>query len=588
MTPCVQSQRDLSAPAAMPTVSVWAPGAQRVRLDLGAAQIEMDPQQRGWWTAPAPEAGSEYALLVDGGSPLPDPRSAWQPSGVHGRSCWIDHAAFSWTDSCWQAPPLESGIFYELHVGTFTPEGTFDAAIGRIPHLRNLGITHVELMPVAEFPGDWGWGYDGVDLYAPHHVYGGPEGLKRLVDALHGSGIAALLDVVYNHLGPLGNYLAQFGPYFTARFKTPWGDAVNLSEAGSEEVRRFFIDNALMWLQDYHFDGLRLDAVHAIVDPSATHFLEELTDRVNELQIETGRHLWLIAESDLNDPRLLRSPEAGGYGISAQWSDDFHHALHTVLTGESRGYYFDFGTLAQLAKAITHGFVYDGCYSEFRCRRHGKPLGSVAKSRLLGYLQTHDQVGNRARGDRITDLCSLDRVKIGVALVMTAPFIPMLFQGEEWGASTPFQYFTSHPDPDLGRAVSEGRQREFREFGWRPEDVPDPQDPATFWRSKLNWAEIGQGEHAKLLDWYRELIRFRKETPALRAAPAETAFDEASRYLIVRRGDYAVTANLSDTWRGIPWNSGGRLMHASKPGVETLPEELRLPPESAAILWAPR
>jgi maltooligosyltrehalose trehalohydrolase len=506
---------------------------------------------------------------------------------VHGPSRTVDHAAFSWADRHWQAPPLESAIIYELHVGTFTAEGTFDTVIHHIPHLRDLGVTHIELMPVGEFPGDWGWGYDGVDIYAPHHCYGGPDGLKRLIDALHANGIAAILDVVYNHLGPLGNYLGRFGPYFTARFRTPWGDAVNLSEAGSDEVRRFFIDNALMWLRDYHFDGLRLDAVHAIVDPSATHFLEELAVRVKQLQLETGRHFSLIAESDLNDPRLLVSREAGGFGLCAQWSDDFHHALHTVLTGESSGYYTDFGSLQQLAKAISHGYVYDGCYSQFRGCRHGRPLGSVAKSRLLGYLQTHDQIGNRAGGDRITHLCSWDRVKIGAALVMTAPFIPMLFQGEEWGTSSPFQYFTNHPDPDLGRAVSEGRKREFREYGWSPSDVPDPQDPETFLRSKLNWAEIGNPEHAELLDWYRELIAFRKQTPALRSAPVEVAFDERDRYLVVRRGDFAVAVNLSDVWRSIPWNSGGQVLLASKPGVEAILSELRLPPESAAILLAP-
>ncbi len=550
--------------------------------------MDMQPRGNGWWTAPAPSAGADYALLLDGGPSVPDPRSPWQPFGVHGPSRAVDHAAFPWTDRHWQAPPLESAIVYELHVGTFTPEGTFEAAVRHIPHLRDLGITHVELMPVGEFPGDWNWGYDGVDIYAPHHAYGGPDGLKRLVDALHASGIAAILDVVYNHLGPLGNYLARFGPYFTSRFHTPWGDAVNLSESGCAQVRRFFVDNALMWLRDYHFDGLRLDAVHAMVDPSATHFLEELANSVEQLQRETGRHLCLIAESDLNDPRLLRSAESGGYGLDAQWSDDFHHALHTLLTGESSGYYTDFGSIGQLAKAITNGYIYDGCYSRYRGRPHGRPLGSVSHSRLLGYLQSHDQVGNRAAGERISHLCSLDLVKIGAALVMTAPFIPMLFQGEEWGATTPFQYFTNHPDPDLGRAVSEGRQREFSDFGWPAADVPDPQDPETFLRSKLNWAEIAGAQHTELLDWYRALIAFRRQTPALRSAPAEVSFDEAGRYLLMRRGDFVIAVNFSKAWRGVPFDSGAQVLDASKPGIETLDKELRLPPESAAILRAPR
>jgi maltooligosyltrehalose trehalohydrolase len=495
----------------------------------------------GWWLADVGSgAPPEYAVVVDGDGPVPDPRSPWQPFGVHGPSRAVDHAAFRWTDDAFQARPLSAAVVYELHVGTFTPEGTFDAVIGRIPHLVDLGVTHVELMPVAEFPGERGWGYDGVNIYAPHHAYGGPEGLKRLVDALHRAGLAAILDVVYNHLGPSGNYLGMFGPYFTDCVRTPWGEAVNLSGRDSAEVRRFFLDNALMWLRDYRFDGLRLDAVHALVDTSATHFLEELAIEIEALEREMGRHFVIIAESDLNDPRVIRARELGGYGLSAQWSDDLHHALHAVITGEQGGYYADFGCMSHLAKALTDGFVYDGRYSEFRGRPHGRPLDGVPKSRLLGYLQTHDQVGNRAAGERISMLAPLERVKAGAALVMTAPFVPMIFQGEEWAASSPFLYFTNHTDPDLGRAVSEGRRREFAAFGWPPDAVPDPQDRETFLRSKLKWEEVEEGEHAEMLRWYRDLIALR---PRLRGE-ARVTFSEAERWVRMDRGDVSVVCGF--------------------------------------------
>jgi maltooligosyltrehalose trehalohydrolase len=443
-----------------------------------------------------------------------------------------------------------------LHIGTFTEAGTFDAAIARIPHLRELGVTHVELMPVAEFSGDWGWGYDGVDLYAPHHAYGRPDGLKRLMDALHASGLAAVLDVVYNHLGPAGNYLARFGPYFTSCVHTPWGDAVNFGGRGSDEVRSFFIENALMWLRDYHFDAIRLDAVHAIVDSSALHFLEELAAAVADLEVQLSRPLCVIAESDLNDPRLIRPASCGGYGLAAQWSDDFHHALHTVLTGERSGYYSDFGSLELLAKTIERGYAYDGQYSRFRGRRHGRPLEPGLKSRLLGFIQNHDQIGNRAQGERITALTSLDRVRMGAALVLLGPFIPLIFQGEEWGAGTPFQYFTNHSDPDLGLAVSRGRREEFGAFGWTPEEAPDPQDPETFRRSKLNWAELHREPHRGLLDWYRSLIRFRKEHPALASPEASVEFDEASGWFAMERPGASVICNFGDQEaRGTPAGS---------------------------------
>ncbi|HVW86004.1 MAG TPA: malto-oligosyltrehalose trehalohydrolase, partial [Bryobacteraceae bacterium] len=455
---------------------VWAPRAERVVLRAARADWPMHRGDGGWWSSDiAATPGMEYQFVVNG-DPLPDPRSPFQPHGVHGPSCTVDHSAFRWSDSGWRAPPLSSAIVYELHIGTFTPEGTFDSAISRLDHLVTLGITHIELMPVAEFSGKWGWGYDGVDLFAPHHAYGGPDGLKRLIDACHARGLAVLLDVIYNHLGPSGNYLDRFGPYFTNRHITPWGPAMNLDGPGCDEVRRFLCDNALMWLRDYHFDGLRLDAIHALLDTSALHLLEQLHMEVEQLESELGRNLVLIAESDLNDPRIVRRQEAGGYGIQAQWNDDFHHCLHTVLTGEQNGYYLDFGRIEQLACALQQAFVYVGQVSPFRERPHGRKPANIPGWRFLGYLQNHDQIGNRALGDRSSHLLSRGKLMIGAALVMTAPFVPMLFEGEEWGASTPFLYFTQHEEDWLVHAVSDGRRKEFAAFGWAFDEVPDPQE----------------------------------------------------------------------------------------------------------------
>jgi maltooligosyltrehalose trehalohydrolase len=545
---------------------------------------------RGWWSAEVPDAGTgtDYAFVLDGGAPLPDPRSPWQPQGVHGASRRVDHAAFHWTDTSWQPPPLASAVIYELHVGTFTPAGTFDAVIERLGHLRGFGITHVELMPVAEFAGTRGWGYDGVDLWAPHHAYGGPEGLKRLVDACHTRGLAVILDVVYNHLGPVGNYLGHFGPYFTDRYRTPWGDAVNVDGPGSDEVRRFFCDNALMWLRDYHLDGLRIDAVHAIVDTSAVHVLEQLAEEVDALEAELGRHLVLIAESDLNDPRLIRPREVGGYGLDAQWADDFHHALHTVLTGEQDGYYADFGSLADLAKALERAFVYDWRYSAFRRRRHGKAPVGLSGHRFVVCLQNHDQVGNRVRGERMGHLVGVERLKVGAALVLTAPFVPLLFQGEEWAASAQFQYFTDHEDPALGLAVSEGRRNEFAAFGWKREDIPDPQAPEAFARSKLDWSELGREPHASVLDWHRQLIRLRRELPWLRDGRLDQTrvrLEEAARWLAIDRGPVTVACNLGDRSTRVPVDCGALSVRlASDARARLVPGGLELPPESVAIL----
>jgi maltooligosyltrehalose trehalohydrolase len=576
---------------------VWAPAAQNVQLQLesSGSLLAMKPIDGGWWCVEADEAapGMEYWYVLDGAEPVPDPRSPWQPLGVHGPSRLLDHSAFEWTDQRWQALPLSSAVFYELHIGTFTAEGTFDGAAKRLGYLTSIGVTHVELMPVNEFPGDWGWGYDGVDLFAPHHAYGGPEALKRFVDACHAAGLAVVLDVVYNHLGPAGNYLARFGPYFTSRYSTPWGPALNLDGAGSAEVRRFLCDNALMWLRDYHFDGLRLDAIHAIFDASAVHFLEQLSSEVRVLEAHIGRHLVLIAESDLNDPRIVTAPEAGGYGVDAQWSDDFHHALHAVLTQERSGYYADFGSLADVAKALKNVFVYDGRYSAFRNRKHGRSPAHLPGSRFLGFLQNHDQIGNRAMGERTSLLMSLGRLKVGAALVLCSPFVPMLFQGEEFGATTPFLFFANHGDEDLARAVSEGRRNEFTAFGWKAEDIPDPQDPNTFLRCKLGEPETM--DQRSLLEWHRRLITLRRAEPDLadgRMDRVDVRFCEEQGWLALRRGAIMVVCNLHAETREIalPWlgaakgTAKGTMLLSSSPECVLSEHAVTLPSDSVAIV----
>jgi maltooligosyltrehalose trehalohydrolase len=573
----------------MAELRVWAPNAGRVEAVLGRRRLPLSPASGGWWAGAAEAAapGSRYAFSLDGGPPRPDPRSAFQPEGVHGPSEVVDHGAFAWTDGGWRGLPLAGSVLYECHIGTFSAEGTFDGAIPHLDHLVDLGVDALELLPVAEFPGRRGWGYDGVDLYAPHHDYGGPEGLKRLVDAAHARGLGVVMDVVYNHLGPAGNYLPEFGPYFSTRHQTNWGDAVNFDGPGSDEVRRFVIDNALMWLGNYHCDGLRLDAVHAIVDESATHILEALAAEVTGLAAQAGRPLSLIAESDLNDPRLVRSPDVGGYGFDAAWADEWHHALHASLTGESSGYYEDFGPLALLAKALRQAWVYDGIYSPHRRRTHGRPPMGLQGGKFVVCTQNHDQIGNRAAGERSAALLSPGRVRVAAALLLTSPFVPILFQGEEWGAGTPFQYFTDHDDPGLGRAVSVGRRQEFVAFGWRSEDVPDPQDPATWERSRLDWAEIDKDPHARLLGWYRELIALRRQVPALtdpRLDRVSTDYDEGGGWVVVRRGPVTVAANLGrQTWT-LPSGASTRLLAASDPAVELNTSGLVLPPDTAGIV----
>lgn len=573
----------------MPSFSVWAPVASTVDLVRGGRRVRLQPQSRGWHGSieAGPAAGEDYQLSLDGGPPLPDPRSPRQPRGVHGPSRAVDHT-FDWTDQGWTGRPLSDCVLYELHCGTFSEAGTFDGAIGHLDHLVELGIGAVEVMPVAAFPGARGWGYDGVDLFAVHEAYGGPAALKRFVDACHSAGLAVIMDVVYNHLGPDGNYLGQFGPYFTDRYRTPWGDAVNYDDAGSDEVRRFVVDNALMWLRDYHCDGLRLDAVHAIHDSSATPLLEEISTAVHRLAEQVGRPLCVVAESDLNDPRVVRSAMSGGLGCDAQWSDDFHHALHAALTGERDGYYADFGRVEDVALALRNVFVNPGGYSGFRDRRHGRPVGGLPGTRFLGYMQNHDQVGNRAVGERSAALMSSGRLRIAAALVLLGPFVPLLFQGEEWAASTPFQYFTDHQDAELGRLVCEGRRREFGAFGWDPSSIPDPQAEDTFAQSRLRWDEIADEPHGSLLRWHRDLIALRMSDPQLRDGDRQrltVAFDEGARWLLMSRPGTAVAVNWGDQEATLPVPAGHRVVLGEAVAV-TADGPLLLSPDGAAVLRA--
>ena len=551
------------------------------------------PDRQGWWRAEVGDAsnGSDYGFLIDEDPQCyPDPSSQWQPDGVHGPSRVYSHDAFAWEDSAFQPLAISSAILYELHVGTFTAEGTLDAAIQKLSYLAELGITHVELMPVASFEGNHGWGYDGVALFSVHEPYGGPDALKRFVNAAHNHGLAVLLDVVYNHFGPAGNYAGKFGPYLTDAHHTPWGGAVNLEDAWSNEVRRFFCDNALMWLRDFHLDGLRLDAVHAYIDRSAIHFIEQLTSEVAALETALGRRLVVIAESDLNDPRVVTSREAGGLGADAQWSDDFHHALFAALAPKSaNGYYSDFGLISQLAKAYEDVFVYDGLYSSYRKRVHGRPVRDLSRHKFLGYIQNHDQVGNRATGDRIGHVAGLKRAKIAAALVLMSPFIPLIFQGEEWAASTPFQYFADHRDPQLARTVSEGRKREFAAFGWNPDEIPDPENLATFQRSKLNWAEQAKPEHAEMLAWYRELIRLRRATSCLNdGEPHQTCvfYDEQEAWIRIERGRITVICNLGHGDRRFLLPNRGQILFESGGGMRIDEDSISVAPDTVVIIGA--
>ncbi|WP_461030388.1 malto-oligosyltrehalose trehalohydrolase, partial [Streptomyces sparsus] len=507
-------------------------------------------------------AGARYGFVLDDGPVRPDPRSRRQPDGPEGLSAVVDHTAFRWRHD-WPGRDLAGSVLYELHVGTFTDAGTFDAAAERLGGLAELGVTQVEVMPVSPFPGRHGWGYDGVAPWAVHEPYGGPDGLKRFVDTAHGHGLGVVLDVVHNHLGPSGNQLPAFGPYFTDRHHTPWGAAINLDAPGSDEVRDYLIGSALAFLRDYRLDGLRLDAVHALVDTRAEHFLAALSASVDALSAELGRPLFLIAESDQNDPRTTALRERNGLGLHAQWNDDFHHALHVALTGEDQGYYADFARapMAALARTLTGGFFHDGTYSAFRGRRHGRPLDRTTTDaqRLVVYAQTHDQIGNRALGDRLAAGISPELSACAAALVLCGPGTPMLFMGEEWGARTPWQYFTDHTDPELAEAVRRGRRREFAAHGWSASRIPDPQDPATRGRSCLDWTEPLRQPHAWLLDWHRTLLGLRRAhvPEGVPLAEVHVEYDEQARWLALRHGPLLVAVNLGDRDATVPGTDAG-------------------------------
>ena len=492
---------------------VWAPNSASVSIricDTGEL-IPMQGGSSGYHHAVLElDPGTKYLYRLDAGREFPDPASRFQPDGVHGPSQLLDTRRFQWTDQPWRAHTLADSIFYELHVGTYTPEGTFDALIPYLSALVELGVTTIELMPVAQFPGARNWGYDGVYPFAAQNSYGGPESLQRLVNAAHGLGLSVALDVVYNHLGPEGNCLSAFGPYFTNRYRTPWGQAINFDGEYSDEVRRFFIENARYWLEEYHLDALRLDAVHGIFDFSARHFLAELKSSVSKLSILQGRPLYLIAESDLNDARLLHDPEHGGYDLDAQWSDDFHHSVHTLLSGENRGYYSDFSGITPLAETLENGWFYWGQFSRFRKRRHGNSPDGLSPDRFVVCSQNHDQVGNRAAGDRLSAHVGFEALKLAAGITLLSPFVPLLFMGEEYGESAPFQYFTSHRDPELVEAVRSGRREEFDAFGWE-ESVPDPQDEQTFLRSHLNSELKSKEPHRTLYAFYQKLIKMRSD-----------------------------------------------------------------------------
>ncbi|MHB1847267.1 MAG: malto-oligosyltrehalose trehalohydrolase [Deltaproteobacteria bacterium] len=588
--------------------SVWAPLQSPLAVHLvSGARVGLHPLH--------PKGGGVWAGLVEGAAPgdryflrvgetdRPDPRSRFQPEGVHGPSALVDPASFRWACASFQPPPLADLSIYELHIGTFSAAGTFEGAIPHLQGLRELGFGAIELMPVAEFPGNRNWGYDGVDLYAPHSGYGGPAGLVRLVDAAHAAGLAVLLDVVYNHLGPEGDYLGDFAPYFTERHRTAWGPALDLDGPAARPVRDYLVDNALSWLEDYRFDGLRLDAVHAIVDQSPTHLLRELTDRIGELSRRLGRRLHVIAESDENDSRLIQASEAGGHGLGAVWSDDFHHALHVLLTGERRGYYQDFGRVSDLADAMQHGFVYEGQWSSFRARPHGTMARALPADRFVICAQNHDQVGNRARGERLSALVPPEAERLSLAVLFFSPGVPLVFMGEEYGETAPFLYFTSHGDRALALAVEAGRREEFASFAWAGE-LPSPQAVETFERSKLDRTLRERPRHEGLFKLTRDLLALRAKYAALRdplRSNCQVDPDERRRLLCVRRGlpgqrllGLFSFAAVPELWEGyVPEGRWQLLLDGADaryggPGASPSPlrggfSEARLPPFGARI-----
>lgn len=607
---------------------VWAPNAPTVTLVANGVDHTMDPVGDGWFVVgvgagdePGVGAGEEPSVsgsgepgvgagdrvgvgaatpvpadvsygfrLGDDPAVRPDPRSRRQPDGVHGLSRTFDPGAHKWGDAAWTGRQLPGALIYELHVGTFTPEGTLDAAIGKLDHLVSIGVDLVEILPVNAFNGTHNWGYDGVLWYAVHEGYGGPAAYQRFVDACHQRGLGVIQDVVYNHLGPSGNYLPLFGPYFSQGRANTWGTSINLDGPDSAEVRAYILDNAAMWLRDYHVDGLRLDAVHALVDHTAVHLLEEMAIEIAALSAQVGRPLTLIAESDLNDAKLVMPREANGYGLDAQWDDDIHHVLHVALTGETAGYYADFGSMEAIAKVFTEAFFHNGTYSSFRGRVHGRPVDRrvTPNWRFVGCLQNHDQIGNRAAGDRLS--ASLDRrlLAVGATLLFTGPFTPMLFMGEEWAASTPWQFFTSHPEPDLGKATADGRIAEFAQMGWDRSAVPDPQDEATFLRSKLRWDERSEGDHAAMLTVYRQLARLRRDRPELtdpRFDRVSVTYDDEDRWLAVDRSGVQIAVNLGTRALTVPLvQDAGEILFATDAAIAADGRTVTLPPTSAAVL----
>ena len=600
-------------------LTVWAPLAKTIAVqvvDGPAIPLDPDPARPGWYVADVAELehGVDYLILLDD-EPLPDPRARQLPSGVHGPARVWEATRFAWTDDGWAGRPLaRASLVYELHVGTFTTVGTLDAAAGRLDHLLELGVTHVELMPLAAFDGTRGWGYDGVTLESVHVPYGGPDALCRFVDAAHARGLAVLLDVVHNHLGPSGNYWQQFGPFMTDRHRTPWGDAVNLDAEGSDDVRTILLGSSTGLLRDFHLDGLRLDAVHEFRDDRARTYLEELADTVAALSVELGRPLALVAESDRNDPRTITPTATGGLGMTAQWADDVHHALHWLLTGESQGYYADFASCEAVAHTLEHGFHHDGRWSSFRGRTHGRPIDWSATDpwRLVVALQTHDQVGNRARGERLSALVPQDRLAAGIALLLALPYTPMLFMGEEFAAGSPWRFFTSFPGEELGEAVTEGRQQEYEAHGWVATDVPHPQAPETYWVSKLDWREADSPGHEELGSWYRSLVELRELEPGFGPGVARSEATTADGltcswallpdgspdgspdgrpcWFMVARGQWRTVTNLGIGGSAGPdevtldLGSGAQIQLAWGDGIELTEAGLRLPAGSTAVV----
>jgi maltooligosyltrehalose trehalohydrolase len=571
------------------TFRVWAPAVERVELLVADADPQVLAPGAGGWHALTTRAdhGDDYAFRLDGGDPRPDPAARWLPDGVHGRSRLYDPSRFAWADSerSWRAAPLAGAVVYELHLGTFTPEGTLDAAIERLAGLADLGVTHVEIMPVNAYNGERGWGYDGVAWYATHEPYGGPDALARFVQACHQAGMAVILDVVYNHLGPSGNYLSEFGPYLTDSYATPWGSALNLDGPGSDPVRAYIVGNALQWLDDFRIDGLRLDAVHGLIDTSAVHILRELAEAVDRLSLRQHRPLQLIAESDRSDPQTIRPLEAGGTGMDGQWADDLHHAIHTAVTGEGDGYYLDYAGLPDVGEVYRRGFLFDGSrFSAYRDRTVGAPLGDIPGHRLVTCIQNHDQVGNRAGGERLTALVDPAVVRAAAVMLCAAPSTPMLFMGEEFGATTPFQYFTSHPEPELADAVRTGRREEFAAFAQFGDEVPDPQDPATFARSRLDWTEAESEDGKRWQAFWRELLAIRRTSAALANGRRDLVdvLGADARWLALTRRDpdgpaVLLTVNLGDEPRTepVPIPAGGRWTLLFDSGTGTLDGDAR-------------